>query len=141
MFWFLLLRRLTSQIRDLFSKSASMYLQNHLADGQVARYFSKISVLGSVPRANCEYVLADLLLLCLFSQSSLANLLQNALRLMTQKSATFHSQHLLAESPQIGLRVISLNSASMISQFHLADLHQFALRLWIASSFSHNLIS
>ena len=80
-------------------------------------------------------------LLDLFSQSPLANLPQNALRLMTQKSAMFHSQHRLADFPQFGLRVVFLISASPISQLLLADFLQFVLRLLIASSFSHNLIS
>ena len=60
MVWLLLVGRLSSQIREIFLKSASMFSQNHLADAQVARYFPKISCLGSCARANCEYVLAVL---------------------------------------------------------------------------------
>ena len=74
--------------------------------------FPKYLVLGIVPGRTASTFSQIKILLDLFSQSLLANLLHNALRLMTQKSATFHSQHYLADFPQIGLRVNTLISAS-----------------------------
>ena len=49
-----------TSFQNLRACSRRIISQNHLADAQVARYFPKISCLGSCARANCEYVLAVL---------------------------------------------------------------------------------
>ena len=81
--------------------------------------------------------LAVEILLVLFSQLIVADLLQNGLRLCTLISVMLYSQPRLADDIQFALRLNSLLSANLFSQFHLAHAPQIGLRPMIASSDSH----
>ena len=69
------------------------------------------------------------ILLALFSQLVVADLLQNRLRLNSLISANSSSQFYLAHVPQIGLRPSIASSDSHIANSQLADSSQKGLRL------------